>query len=134
MLQLIKLTTSEEILGDVLEEDSDHMLVYRPLKVIYQMRSVNRNPFVYLHQLTPFAEGDTITLPKQHVVYTADPKQDICEYYLEMNDQLIATEEQANQHIESESAGMEPLTEEEKEVLTNALLERMTVSSNTSVH
>ena len=125
MLLLIKLTSGEEIIGDMIAEDSVSCLVDRPLKVIYVPRPITaKTSQIFLHELSPFSDGDTITIPKHHVMYTSKPRQEVDEYYKEM----------VRQFNGEDSPEEAPLTEGEKEAVAMALLDRMTTTSNTTVH
>lgn len=131
MLLLIKLTSGEELLGDMVAEDSVSCLVDRPLRVIYMPKPIStRNSQIFLHELSPFSDGGTITIPKHHVMYTSKPRKEVNEYYKEMLQQLDSTDEVPMNDIQQD----ETLSEGEKEAIALALLDRMTATSNTTLH
>jgi hypothetical protein len=134
MLLLLKLTTGEEILGEVRDDNENEYIVSNPLKVIYQPKPNGRLPVVYLHQVSTFGESSAIKFSKYHVVYTAKPKKGMDKYYQDMLVELNEADKELQEDL-LEALDIEK-TEDTitKEEVMNIVLERLPLTGNTSVH
>lgn len=131
MLLLLKLTTGDEILGDVQNQDDSEYVIDNPLKVIYQFKPGGRTPVVFLHQVSSFGECKSMRFAKSHVVYTANPKKGLDKYYQEMLEELDLADKQMEQDLLEDTQGVENTT---KEDIMNMVLNRIPQTGNTSIH
>lgn len=133
MLILLKLSSGEEVLGNLKKEDSDGFLLENPLKVMYQIRGPSRGPVVYLHQLMPFADSGAVSFPKQHVMFTAEPKKGLNSYYTSVLNDLSEASSQVDEQLAELSDEIdEEAVEGDKEMIL-ALLQKQ-LMGNTSIH
>lgn len=133
MLILLKLSSGEEVVGYLKQEEGDHYLIENPLKVMYQVRGPSRGPVVYLHQLMPFADDAAVKFPKQHIIFTANPKKGMHNYYNSVLVELTETSDMIDEQLSDvPETPNDAAIEDEKDLLL-ALLQKQQVGNN-SIH
>jgi len=133
MLILLKLSSGEEVVGYLKNEDTNGYIIENPLKVMYQIRGPSRGPIVYLHQLMPFADGAAVNFPKQHVLFTANPKKGLHNYYNSVLVELTEASDMIDEQLSDiPDTPTDAAIEEEKDMLL-ALLQKQQMGNN-SIH
>lgn len=81
MISLIKLTDGTEIIGNVLEETKNEVVVDNPLQINYTIKNHANPPVISLQRFMPFS-GTTISKFKQeHVISKVAPLSNMIKYY-----------------------------------------------------
>lgn len=78
-IQIIKLTTGEELIGDV-ESNSDYV-IKQPCVIQMVMSRTDASPSVSMLPYAFYVDRHTITIPKQHVMWLAAPVDEMYNQY-----------------------------------------------------
>jgi hypothetical protein len=133
MLILLKLSCGDEVLGNLTKEDPNSYVLENPLKVMYQLRGPSRGPVVYLHQLMPFADGGQVNFPKQHVIFSAQPRRGLNSYYTSVLEDLAEASSNIEEQLSELSDELnDGAIDSDKEAVL-ALIEKQLISNN-SIH
>ena len=86
-VKLIRISTGEEIIAEVLSETDDTITVQNGLVVLPTAQSVGFAPWATVIS----KENPEITVQKTHVVYVADVQEDVAKKYNEMFGSKLVT-------------------------------------------
>ena len=88
MIQLIRLTTNEIIITEVLEESEEYLTLKEPFALI----PTNDGKLNFI-PWSPLGEEDTpVKMYTKHVVYYATPKKDVLDNYNDIFSNIIKPE------------------------------------------
>ena len=79
-VKLLRIVTGEEVIAELLSEDTDTITVKNGLVVIPNANGVGFAPWATVIS----KENPEITMSKRHVVYVAEVQEDVCKKYNEM--------------------------------------------------
>lgn len=90
-IRILKLVSGEEIIGNV----TDNGLLTYSIKngvivALVPSRANPQQPSIGLAPWLPYAENDTVLIHKQHVVYEAEPIQEMVNNYNSIFGKIIA--------------------------------------------
>lgn len=83
MIKFIKLLTGDELVAVTTEQDT-HFYLEWPARVVTENNNTDptkQGPQTRVEPYTPFVKGHCIYVPKNRVVYIADPIPSLAEYY-----------------------------------------------------
>lgn len=124
MVSIIRLVDGTEVVGKIVQEDQNVMMIKDPLQINYRQRP-DSLPAVYLHRYIPFSGSDTLEFKKAHILNQVKPLSNLEKYYSAVLKTLNESIDSAiNQELATAAleAGDEELTEEE--MIKLALMER----------
>jgi hypothetical protein len=81
MIQLIKLSNGQDIIGDIVTSEEGAIFVDEPLTIIYTQKNPSSPPIIYLQRYMPFAKHSTMFIRNEHVVSVAYPLKSMEAYY-----------------------------------------------------
>ena len=82
MLRVLKLITGDEIVGNVISNDSvKGCVISNPLTITYMQSRFGNNPVIYLQRYVPFTSQEDMTIKSDHIVAVLEPVQGMEEYY-----------------------------------------------------
>ena len=79
-VKLIRITTGEEVVAELVSETDDKITVKNGLVVLPNAQAVGFAPWATVIS----KENPEITLSKTHLVYVAEVQEDVCKKYNEM--------------------------------------------------
>jgi len=79
-VKLLRITTGEEVIAELLSEDDETITVQNGLVVLPSAQSVGFAPWATVIS----KENPEITMSKKHVVYIAEVQEDVSKKYNEM--------------------------------------------------
>lgn len=127
MVSIIRLVDGTEVVGSIVQEDQNTMMIKDPLQINYRQRP-DSLPAIYLHRYIPFSGTDTFEFKKTHILNQVKPLINLEKYYSAvLKTMQESIDEAVNQELASAAieAGDEELTEEE--MIKIALMERKTL-------
>lgn len=120
MISIIKLSTGEEIVGEIDEaknNDPDFVLVSNPLKIMYQPTTYG-SPNTYIARYMMFGKGNQVALHSKHVVAVCEPRDSFVVYYKKAVEQYQKTEEDIDHQLKDATYDEDDLVED---IFTNIL-------------
>ncbi len=78
-IQIIKLTTGEELIGDV--ESKGDYVIKQPCAVQMMMSRADASPSMSLIPYAFYVDKHTVTIPKQHVIWIGTPIDEMYNQY-----------------------------------------------------
>jgi hypothetical protein len=89
-LKLLRLTTGEEILGEVLNENVSKVEIKNPVRVlVVPSKNDPNNPSVAFAPFTQWSDDKVLTLNANHVTYVATPITEFVNQYNSMFGGLV---------------------------------------------
>lgn len=82
MIKLIRLTTGEEIAGEVRKttKKTDTTTIHFPLKIVYR-QSVDGMPVTFVARFSMFSKDAFIEINNSHIVCQSEARESFCIYY-----------------------------------------------------
>lgn len=134
MVKIIKLQNNSEIIGTIVGDYSDMIVINNPFTINYMFSPKSQRPVIGLLRYLPFAEQREISFQKSSILQVVDARTSMSEYYSAVLhahqtdiDQSIDTE----LHDITEIERVDPNSTDGTDMLA-AMLEKM--NSNSSVH
>ena len=88
-IQIIKLSSSETLVTEVLKETEDYMMLLNPLEIRTEHTGRSRGSLIALQWLPMFEEQNKVAIQKLHVVGIASASDEIIEYYINAIDNIL---------------------------------------------
>jgi hypothetical protein len=88
-IQIIKLSSSETLVTEVLKETEDYMMLLNPLEIRTEHTGRSRGSLIALQWLPMFEEENKVAIQKLHVVGIASASDEIIEYYINAIDNIL---------------------------------------------
>ena len=129
MIKILKLTTGVEVVGHVEYVDPMQIVLRNPLQINYKYY-IGALPSVSFARYIMFAENDTVSFDKIHVVNEVTARESFSNFYLSAVKEYI-TDVQQSIDDELNSAEYKPKTTTEQD-LHLRMLEAMSVDGVTS--
>lgn len=82
MVKIIKLQNNSEIIGTVVGDYSDMMVINNPFTINYMFSPKSQRPVIGLLRYLPFAEQREISFQKDFIINVVDARMSMSEYYL----------------------------------------------------
>lgn len=82
MIALIRLTTGEEIAGEIKKtsKKTDTTIVHFPLKIVYR-QSIDGVPITFVARFSMFSKDAFIEINNSHIVCQSEARDSFCTYY-----------------------------------------------------
>ena len=80
MIQILKLITGEELIGDLTEKDSQ-FIVKEPCAIQVMVSRADNTPTMSLVPYAFYADEHAITIDKAHVIWNAKPMDELYNQY-----------------------------------------------------
>ena len=88
-IQIIKLSSSETLVTEVLKETEEYMMLLNPLEIRTEHTGRSRGSLIALQWLPMFEEQNKVAIQKLHVVGIASASDEIIEYYINAIDNIL---------------------------------------------
>jgi hypothetical protein len=82
MVKIIKLQNNSEIIGEIISEAGDTIVVDNPFTINYIFTPKSQRPVIGLLRYLPFAEQRIITFQKNHILHVVDARPAMSGYYV----------------------------------------------------
>jgi len=122
MVSILKLVNGTEVIGNILEENKQALVIDNPLQINYVAKSPASPPVISLQRYIPFSNKTIITFKTEHIINKVEPLSNMISYY---NSSLKGIQEHIDSAIDQELAnasGEEELTPESQAKL--AMIEK----------
>jgi hypothetical protein len=131
LCKILKLSSGDTVIGNVVEESRGYIEVHRPMRVVIIPRALEENTFhMSMMKWDPLMNFSLNTrIFKQSIVSVSEATDDVLEVYIELYSQFDAGEHEENivmRNTNEESDSEEETIEETKRIKTLA-----NVSANT---
>lgn len=132
MIKIVKLQNNSEIIGHVLHEDDNNVLIEDPFTINYIFSPRNQRPVIGLLRYMPFAESRTISFQKTDIIVSLQARKSMANYYEAV---LISHIKEVDESMDSELesiAEFEVNQDESSTDVLTAMMERL--NPNNSMH
>ena len=82
MVKIIKLQNNSEIIGEVISEAGDSVVVDNPFTINYIFTPKSQRPVIGLLRYLPFADQRIISFQKNHILHAVDARPSMSGYYI----------------------------------------------------
>lgn len=82
MVKIIKLQNNSEIIGTVVGDYSDMMVINNPFTINYIFSPKSQRPVIGLLRYLPFAEQREIPFPRESILNVVDARTSMSDYYI----------------------------------------------------
>ena len=84
MIKIIKLVNDHEIIGEVISEGSDHLILGQPFSIHYMMSARSDKPIIGLLRYMPFAKDREISFKHRDVINSVEARESMISYYTQI--------------------------------------------------
>lgn len=88
-IKVIRLSTGEELIGEVLTHTADKLVVKNPVRIVVIPTADQANPKVGFGPFTQWTEDKELTLNSYHVTFTGTPINEFLNQYSAMFGGLV---------------------------------------------
>jgi len=81
MIKIIKLVNDHEIIGEVVVESSDHIVVNQPFSIHYMMSQRTDKPIIGLLRYMPFAKSRELSFKSRDIINSVEARESMVGYY-----------------------------------------------------
>jgi len=132
MIKIIKLHNNSEIIGHVLQENNNYVVVDNPFTINYVFSPKSDRPVIGLMRYMAFAEQRQVSFDKHDIIAMLDSRKSMANYYTAVLQSYISEiDESIDAELES-IAELENNQEETGTDMLSAMLERL--NPNNSMH
>ena len=89
MTKIIKLVNDHEIIGDLIHESDDDVILDNPFSIHYMTSSRSDRPIIGLLRYMPFADRRDIAFKKRDIINYLDARKSMAGYYKTVVDNYI---------------------------------------------
>jgi hypothetical protein len=108
MTKIIKLVNDHEIIGDLIHEDNDSVILDNPFSIHYMTSSRSDRPIIGLLRYMPFADRRDIVFGKRDIINCLDARKSMIGYYKTVVENYV---KYVDENIDNE---LESVAEEER--------------------
>lgn len=132
MVKIIKLQNNSEIIGTLVGDYSDMMVINNPFTINYMFSPKNQRPIIGLLRYLPFAEQREISFQKNYILNIVDARFSMADYYLAV---LKSHETDIDESIDRELVEITDMENADNELhdatdIMSAMLEKMNPNNN----
>jgi hypothetical protein len=133
LCKVLKLTSGDTVIGNVVEESRGYIEVHRPMRVVIIPRALEENTFhMSMMKWDPLMNFSLNTrIFKQSIVSVSEATDDVLEVYIELYNQFEAGEHEEN--IVVRNTNEESDSEEETIEETKRMKELVKIFANTHI-
>ena len=84
MIKIIKLVNDHEIIGEVISEGSDHLILGQPFSIHYMMSARSDKPIIGLLRYMPFAKDREISFKHRDIINSVEARESMISYYTQI--------------------------------------------------
>jgi len=84
MIKIIKLVNDHEIIGEVISEGSDHLILGQPFSIHYMMSARSDKPIIGLLRYMPFAKDREISFKYRDIINSVEARESMISYYTQI--------------------------------------------------
>lgn len=84
MIKIIKLVNDHEIIGEVITEGSDHLILGQPFSIHYMMSARSEKPIIGLLRYMPFAKDREISFKHRDIINSVEARESMISYYTQI--------------------------------------------------
>ena len=84
MIKIIKLVNDHEIIGEVISEGSDHLVLGQPFSIHYMMSARSDKPIIGLLRYMPFAKDREISFKYRDIINSVEARESMISYYTQI--------------------------------------------------
>lgn len=122
MIKIIKLVNDHEIIGEVVAESSDHIVVNQPFSIHYMMSQRTDRPIIGLLRYMPFAKSRELSFKSRDIINSVEARDSMAGYYSHVvNNHIKYVDDNIDQELE-QVAAEEQATEEQAEMTPAELM------------
>ena len=88
-VQMIKLTSGETVVADVVEEKPNSLIVTNPLEIKTEHSGRSRGTLIAMQWLPLFEDENYMTIQKMHIIGMATASDEMIEYYVNAIDNIL---------------------------------------------
>jgi hypothetical protein len=81
MTKIIKLVNDHEVIGDLIHEDCDSVILDNPFSIHYMTSSRSDRPIIGLLRYMPFADRRDIVFGKRDIINCLEARKSMARYY-----------------------------------------------------
>lgn len=81
MIKIIKLVNDHEIIGEVITESSDHLVLGQPFSIHYMMSPKTDRPIIGLLRYMPFAKDRELSFKSRDIINSVEARESMIGYY-----------------------------------------------------
>ena len=81
MVSIIKLLNGTEIIGSILEENKQVIVIDNPLQINYTMKTPSSPPMIALQRYVPFSNKTIMSFKQEHIINKVEPLHNMVSYY-----------------------------------------------------
>ena len=81
MVKIIKLQNNCEIIGSMVEDNNDNVVIDNPFTINYMFTATSDRPIIGLLRYMPFAEERQMTFQKSGIINIANARASMSSYY-----------------------------------------------------
>ena len=125
MIKIIKLVNDHEIIGEVVTESSDHIIINQPFSIHYMMSQRTDKPIIGLLRYMPFAKSRELSFKSRDIINSVEARDSMVGYYSYIvNNHIKYVDDNIDQELEQVTAE-EQATEEQAEMTPAELMESL---------
>lgn len=122
MIKIIKLVNDHEIIGEVVTESSDHIVINQPFSIHYMMSQRTDKPIIGLLRYMPFAKSRELSFKSRDIINSVEARESMAGYYSHVKTNHIKyVDDNIDQELE-QVAAEEQSTEEQAEMTPAELM------------
>jgi len=134
MVKIIKLQNNSEIIGTMIEDQTDKVVIDNPFTINYMFSPKSERPVIGLLRYLPFAEQREISFHRDSILNVVDARASMSDYYCVV---LKTYEADIDDNIDRELNEITEMENAESELhdttdMLSAMLEKL--NPNNSVH
>lgn len=84
MIKIIKLVNDHEIIGEVISEGSDHLVLGQPFSIHYMMSARSDKPIIGLLRYMPFAKDRELSFKHRDIINSVEARESMISYYTQI--------------------------------------------------
>lgn len=125
MIKIIKLVNDHEIIGEVIAEASDHIVISQPFSIHYMMSQKTDRPIIGLLRYMPFAKSRELSFKGRDIINSVEARDSMAGYYQTVvNNHVKYVDDNIDQELE-QVAAEEQANEEQADMTPAELMESL---------
>ena len=89
MIKIIKLVNNHEIIGSVISESSDYVVLDQPFSIHYMMSTRVQHPSIGLFRYMPFAKSREMSFSTRDIINNVEARESMTGYYRTVLDNYV---------------------------------------------
>ena len=121
MIKIIKLVNNHEIIGSIISESSDYIVLDQPFSIHYMMSTRTDHPSIGLFRYMPFAKSREMSFSTRDIINKVEARESMTSYYKSVLDNYV---KYVDDNIDNEltQVAVEESSNEQESEMTSAEL------------